>query len=465
MMNNSYFRLRPAYWLLLLLLSCLLFNGCPKKDQPQTPATAVPTPIPEQYRILYTSGSQLYLTNLAGDTVEKISAAGKSIWFPTVSPDNQKIAYWSSASGFFELWVYGIQQKIPQQLTFFNEKTTQTILRNFNVHNAPAWTPDSKRIIFSHLGKIWSVDATGFNLETLVPLGFHFSPALSADGKFLVYISEIDQYRNLFVRQLSTGDEWPVTQFPASHLVGSPSWSPNGKHIAFTVSFFEKADIWMVDIDGTGLKRLTKDGYSNSPAWAPAGERIAFSSGRQDPYRWEIWVMNQDGSSQFCVTRNGGFSPAWLGGGTAPPLPAAVFIPTPVIRQTPMVQPTHTQVVVTVESRPTIRPTLPLPPTPKPTVAPTPKTIPAAKVRPTPVLAPTPSRKKAAAAPTPAATAGKARDKKIPVQTATQISAGKQTVAAKGTAPATIVEDSYEDYEKFEEYADEDQVVLPPEAL
>ncbi|MCK5218792.1 PD40 domain-containing protein, partial [bacterium] len=298
---------------MLLLISGLTLNGCKKissshKDQP----SPIPTPSLHEDLILYTSGGQFFLSNPADDSFSKLADSEKSDWFPAICPDFSSIAYWSNTSGCYELWVYTINQSQRRQLTYFNEKTHRADLQNFNVHNAPTWSPDGKQIIFSRLGKLWIIGRFGFNLETLIDSGLNFSPAWSPDGQFLAYISERKKIRNLYLRRMNTGEVWALTQFPPTHQVGGPSWSPDGRQIAFSLAVHENVDIWVINQNGSQLTQLTRDGHSNSPAWSPDGQKIAFSSGRQDPYHWEIWLMNHDGGGQFSVTRNGGFSPAWL---------------------------------------------------------------------------------------------------------------------------------------------------------
>src|SRR2546426_12665073 len=60
-------------------------------------------------------------------------------------------------------------------------------------------------------------------------------------------------------RQLTTG----------SSVDESPSWSADGRHIAFSSTRNGRRDIYMINTDGTGLERLTTGGTSNvDPAWS-----------------------------------------------------------------------------------------------------------------------------------------------------------------------------------------------------
>ncbi|MCK5243397.1 PD40 domain-containing protein [bacterium] len=438
-------RPHPAIYLITaLVIFSAFFAGCEKPTQSLASATIVPTPESCDDRILYVSGGQLFSTNLAGDSAYKIPEAGKNIWFPTTSPNNTKVVYWSVVSGYNELWVYDIEQQVNQQITFFNEKLTQADLQNFNVHNAPVWMPNSKQIVFSHLDKLWKIDSSGFNLETLIPMGINFSPAVSPDGNFLAYVSEINQSRNIYIHQMTTGDDWALTKFPVSHRVGSPAWSTDGKQVAFTVSLFEKVDIWIINLDGSNLKRLTNDGFSNSPAWSPGGNKLAFSSGRQDPYHWEIWVMNRDGSSQFSVTRNGGFSPTWIrllqDRSATSVLPIAA-------EESETTEPGYEF----AKTEPTAIPTAQLVAKAEPTPVPTSKPI-------SPTTVPTPVKTAKVKKPTPKPTTAPT-PKPTPEEKIVEVKVDETTA---GDKPITDEDDEYEEYE---EYADEDESVLPEDAL
>ena len=87
--------------------------------------------------------------------------------------------------------------------------------------------------------------------------------------------------------------------------------APAGR-IAFSLGSHPNEDIYVVDADGSGLRRLTSHRDSEfDPTWSPDGRRIAYR--RQDEESGQIYVMNADGSRQRNVTRRRGldFAPAW----------------------------------------------------------------------------------------------------------------------------------------------------------
>jgi TolB protein len=90
---------------------------------------------------------------------------------------------------------------------------------------------------------------------------------------------------------------------------GSPAFSPDGRYLAVTTQLQNAHDIYRLNSDGSGRVRLTETPlwapvqpenngklWNNaSPAWSPDGSSIAFVTDRTG--RWEIWVMNADGSN------------------------------------------------------------------------------------------------------------------------------------------------------------------------
>ena len=85
----------------------------------------------------------------------------------------------------------------------------------------------------------------------------------------------------------------------------APAWSPDGRTIAFRSArdgkgdLYGNGDVYVVNADGSGLRRLTRNPVAvGSPVWSPNGRRIFFEGGG------DIYVMNADGSGQRTLTRN-----------------------------------------------------------------------------------------------------------------------------------------------------------------
>lgn len=90
-----------------------------------------------------------------------------------------------------------------------------------------------------------------------------------------------------------------------------PAWSPDGSKIAFTSIRNGKADIYIMNADGSNLTRLTDNPDNDSSLlWSPDEDMIAFESERNRGT--QIYLMNADGSNLTRLTDNVyGPTPAW----------------------------------------------------------------------------------------------------------------------------------------------------------
>jgi Tol biopolymer transport system component len=91
----------------------------------------------------------------------------------------------------------------------------------------------------------------------------------------------------------------------------SPTWSPDGRRIAFvrrSGAGIDGGDVWRMDADGSNLVQLTRDGGYNAVTWSPDGSRLAMSD--NGTYYSSVWVIGADGGLRTLVA-NDAANPAW----------------------------------------------------------------------------------------------------------------------------------------------------------
>ena len=133
-------------------------------------------------------------------------------------------------------------------------------------------------------------------------------PCWSPDGTRMAYTSvryENAQTRygnaDIYVMNADGSNPVDLTRNPA--FDAQPSWSPDGRRIAFVTDRDGNAEIAVMNADGSNVQRLTTaPGMDLQPAWSPDGTRIAFMSDRDG--NSEVYVMNADGSQQVNLTQN-----------------------------------------------------------------------------------------------------------------------------------------------------------------
>jgi TolB protein len=123
-------------------------------------------------------------------------------------------------------------------------------------------------------------DADGFNPQTIVasdePL---LSPSWSPDGRKIAYVSFERRKPSIWIQEVLTGRRERISGFKG--INGAPAWSPDGRYLALTLSKDGNPDIFVMDLLNKRLRPLTRHwAIDTEPAWSPDGKEIVFTSDR-----------------------------------------------------------------------------------------------------------------------------------------------------------------------------------------
>ena len=149
-------------------------------------------------------------------------------------------------------------------------------------------------------------DSDGFNPQTVVrsaePL---LSPSWSPDGRRLAYVSFESGNSAIYIQDISTGAREKVASFRG--INGAPSFSPDGRQLALTLSRSGNPEIYVMDLGSRSLRQLTNtSAIDTEPVWSADGGTIYFTSDRGG--RPQIYRVPAAGGSASRVTFEGTYN-------------------------------------------------------------------------------------------------------------------------------------------------------------
>lgn len=267
--------------------------------------------------ISFRDNGGLYLVNADGSSETLITSG--SITDPVWSPDGTRIAYVSQRDGNQEIYVMNADGSNQTKLT-----------NNPAADNDPQWSPDSTNIAFvsnrDDHPEIYVTRADGSNeiqlTQTDIDLVASFfrnnsQPTWSPDGKRIAFISSRDGGEEVYIMNSDGSGQTRLTN--NKEFETNPVWLADNKRIAFLSKSVTSSnyDIHFINVDGSGQTPLTSSGdIQGKPAWSPDSTRVAYVSRRDDNV--DIYLMNADGSGQIRLTKSADEDnePAWSPDGT-----------------------------------------------------------------------------------------------------------------------------------------------------
>lgn len=241
--------------------------------------------------------TDLYMQRVDGTAVTELTSDAADDAYPCFSPDGKQIAFASTRAGPWQIFVMDADGRNVIQVT---SGTMQC------VH--PSFSPDGTRVVYSAIGSRsnqWELWTSDLRTNEKKMIGYGLFPRWSPDKTVDRIAYQKSRQRggrwfSLWTLDLVEGEGRRMTEVVASTnaAIVSPSWSPEGRRIAFT-TVMEPAraapggrpvqqgsrlrpqqDIWTINADGSNRQRLSDGNGTNlSPFWA-SDNRIYFISDR-----------------------------------------------------------------------------------------------------------------------------------------------------------------------------------------
>lgn len=269
------------------------------------------------------STKQIFIADIDGRNAKQITSANSVHLSPSISPDGRKVLYTSYQNGNPDLYMYDLVTG-----------NTQVMSKTRGLNSGGTFAQNGQAIVFT--GSVQG-DSQLYLADPLVPLkrklllggpGIDVDPTFSPDGRFLAYVSGRYGNPHIFRAELT----WIKPNLPK--VVGekrltfvgwynaTPAWSPDSQKIAF--AGFDRDvgrfDLFIMNSDGTNMERLTlKRGDNENPSFSPNGQQILFHSNRRGDSnikgQSQIYIMNKDGGNQRHIDVGLWWAetPAWAG--------------------------------------------------------------------------------------------------------------------------------------------------------
>jgi TolB protein len=243
----------------------------------------------------------IFVMDLNGGVPTRLTETPFDERTPDFSPDGKSIVY-SATDG--KIRIINVNTKEIQEI---KASTSESL----DIH--PEFSPTGDKIVFvSYIDKkIDETDLSIYDIKTgesepfFVERSSQFFPSWSPNGKYIAYsnthcsISSDRIIEEIWIT--STDQRWARQLALTSSMCIQPSWSPDGKKIAFCSDKSGNFDIWFFNIDSQTLTQLTTDPSADmDPVWSPDGDHILFMSNKTGAM--ELWTMKSDGQELHKLT-------------------------------------------------------------------------------------------------------------------------------------------------------------------
>jgi TolB protein len=249
---------------------------------------------------------EVFISDYDGENQRQVTTNRSLNINSTWSPDGRSIAYASYRRGPPNIFVANIFQGTGEELT---KDTSNNFL--------PAFSPDGTRIAFTSTrdgsgnSEIYVMNRDGSNVRRLTnhPAA-DTTPTWSPSGAQIAFTSDRSSGPQIYIMN-ADGLGAPQRISPEAYA-DRPTWSPSPfNEIAYAARTGPGNDIMVIDLASLVVRRLTNgEGTNESPSWSPNGRHLAFMSTRSG--KSQIFTIDRTGQNLRQITRLGNnYQPDW----------------------------------------------------------------------------------------------------------------------------------------------------------
>ncbi len=185
---------------------------------------------------------------------------------------------------------------------------------------SPAWHPSARKIVYSKFleggagTQLEEFDLSSGKSRKISGAGLNITPAYSHDGRSIVYASGSESGTDLMMVVADSPGVVQRLTFGRGSDNGSPTFSPDGRRIAFFSSRSRFPQIYTMDADGANVQLLTPftpgvRSYRAAPDWSPDGRTVAYEQQNGD---FQVWMINVRDKEPRQLTSDGeNEGPSW----------------------------------------------------------------------------------------------------------------------------------------------------------
>jgi Tol biopolymer transport system component len=240
-------------------------------------------------------------TQWEGRSLTNITHSSQHDWTPKFSPINNKIVYTTYFPEIDNYDVFIMNDDGSDKINITNspgyDKYPQFSLDgSFIIYQA--WQSGKMEIYFTNI-----LDRNIINLtrNTTAHDIISHGNAISPDGQTIVFTSERDGNRNIYVMNTDGTEQTQLTDHTSHDY--EPAFSPDGLSIVFTSERDGNKEIYIMNNEGNNLTNLSNNSAHDwNPRYYPDNQKIVFQSIRDG--NWEIYMMNLNGSKQTNLTNH-----------------------------------------------------------------------------------------------------------------------------------------------------------------